>query len=471
MVRRFRSGVGAVLLVLTLMAMVSGTVLASGHIASDGQTLADQSQEVQDLYASVYGDDAATQWAIEHDRELGFDRAAADDMAMGDITLTQEYQDVYAAALERSGDAELSHRIALDVLGRGSVAAFLEGSDPGVLYGIWVMAPPAPVVITRTVTVTVPAASPAPAAPAAQVGTGLFAGISQDNLDLVVWVAMDEAGETLPLANQLEDIGGATYDYVYEVAGLPAGLSFSAESRVISGTPRATGSSLITYTVTETKSVTVDAEAVETMREGELTFTISVMEAAANRTPTFGSADVASRTLFVGEPLLISLPSASGGDGELSYALSPEAGVGELTYDAVNRELYSAGAGVTLGDEEFTWTVSDADEPPDTDVITFTITTEVNSLPVVNDQTLEPAVVGTSYLAVVVGSDVGNAPLSYSLTGLPAGLDFNASSRQIVGTPSEAGDFTMTLTVTDNDGQSDSADVTLIVTEPETEGG
>ena len=168
MVRRFRSGVGAVLLVLTLMAMVSGTVLASGHIASDGQTLADQSQEVQDLYASVYGDDAAAQWAIEHDRELGFDRAAADDMAMGDITLTQEYQDVYAAALERSGDAELSHRIALDVLGRGTTAAFLAGTDPGVLYGIWVEPVAAERVVTRTVTVTVPAASPAPSAPAAR---------------------------------------------------------------------------------------------------------------------------------------------------------------------------------------------------------------------------------------------------------------------------------------------------------------
>ena len=277
MVQQFRSGVGAVLLVLTLMAMVSGTVLASGHIASDGQTLADQSQEVQDLYASVYGDDAAVQWAIEHDRELGFDRVAADDMAMGDITLTQEYQDVYAAALERSGDAELSHRIALDVLGRGSVAAFLEGNDPGVLYGIRVMAPPAPVVITRTVTVTVPAASTAPAAPAAQAGTGLFAGISQENLGLV---AEEMVSVTLPLANELAVQTGVEYTYVYKVsAGLPSGLKFSGADRVIRGKPPvSSGPSTITYTVTETKTVSDGDTEVVTTSKSSLTFTITVRD-------------------------------------------------------------------------------------------------------------------------------------------------------------------------------------------------
>ena len=173
MAQRFRTGVGAVLLLLILVVAFVPAVLADGHVASDGQTLADQPQDVQDLYASVYGDEAAGQWAIEHDREIGFVRDAADDAPIGDA---QDYAAVYAAALERSGDAELSHRITRDVLGRGTVAAFLDGNDPGVLYGLST----APVV-RDPVPASSPASSPAASpAPSARAGTGLFAGISQD---------------------------------------------------------------------------------------------------------------------------------------------------------------------------------------------------------------------------------------------------------------------------------------------------
>ena len=465
MVRRFRSGVGAVLLVLTLMAMVSGTVLASGHIASDGQTLADQSQEVQDLYASVYGDDAAVQWAIEHDRELGFNRAAADDMAMGDITLTQEYQDVYAAALERSGDAELSHRIALDVLGRGSVAAFLEGSDPGVLYGIWVMAPPAPVVITRTVTVTVPAASPAPAAPAAQVGTGLFAGISQDNLDLVVWEAMAE--ETLPLANQLADIGGAMYTYEYEVAGLPVGLEYAREAVdsnspvVITGTPRAKGSSDITYTVTETKTEGEDDEAETTTSTGELTFTITVGDKPPEDPALAFDAEIENRNYVAGidQNVRISIPSASGGVGELTYVdIMIEAGTTGFMADDVNREVYASTP--TPGMATVTYSVMDSADEATTVDGSFTITVAEDMIPtlMLPDADTVTWTVGIPVSTVLPEGNGGDGTLTYSVSGLPSGLSFDDGNRYISGTPSAIGEgetaatFVVTYTVTDENG-------------------
>ena len=391
MVRRFRSGVGAVLLVLTLMAMVSGTVLASGHIASDGQTLADQSQEVQDLYASVYGDDAAVRWAIEHDRELGFDRAAADDMAMGDITLTQEYQDVYAAALERSGDAELSHRIALDVLGRGTTAAFLAGTDPGVLYGIWVEPVAAERVVTRTrtVTVTVPGSS-APSAPAAQAGTGLFAGISQAQPRVP---AMDgdrshdaAVSESAGLRRQRRHVRlRSTTSPVCQMA------SSQNDMREISGTTRGPESSTITYTVTEmkTEAAVGNAEAVVTESTGVLTFTITVVEPTPAPDVTFGSADIADRTLFVDDSLLINLPSASGGADEdaLTYTLNPETGAG-LNYDAGNRELYSGS--LTVETVEFTWTATDPSDATNSDEITFTITVEANTEPALDAPDCRP---------------------------------------------------------------------------------
>ena len=197
MAQRFRTGVGAVLLLLILVVAFVPAVLADGHVASDGQTLADQPQDVQDLYASVYGDEAAGQWAIEHDREIGFVRDAADDAPIGDA---QDYAAVYAAALERSGDAELSHRITRDVLGRGTVAAFLDGNDPGVLYGLSTV----PVVrdpVPASSPASSPAASPAPSARCHGHGPLCRMFPWQDNLRLTIWWMWRLRGRSLPRAN------------------------------------------------------------------------------------------------------------------------------------------------------------------------------------------------------------------------------------------------------------------------------
>ena len=183
--------------------------------------------------------------------------------------------------------------------------------------------------------------------------------------------------------------------------------------------------------------------------------------------PTFGSTEVAPQTLFVGDRVNIKLLIASGGDGDLTYMLDPAGGVLGLTYDETSRELHSGATGVTNGMQEFTWTATDGDGAAA--VIAFTITAAPNSPPEIKNQALTAMVVGTSYAVSVTGSgsDDGNDPLTYTLTGLPDGLSFNAAGLQVVGTPTEAGEFTMTLTVTDSDGQSDTAEVTLTVTEPD----
>ena len=57
----------------------------------------------------------------------------------------------------------------------------------------------------------------------------------------------------------------------------------------------------------------------------------------------------------------------------------------------------------------------------------------------------------------------GNGTLSYSLTPSVPGLTFNATTRQLTGTPSTAGTYATRYTVTDEDGDTDALSFTITV--------
>ena len=59
----------------------------------------------------------------------------------------------------------------------------------------------------------------------------------------------------------------------------------------------------------------------------------------------------------------------------------------------------------------------------------------------------------------------GNGTLTYSLSPNVPGLTFNATTRQLTGTPSTVGTYSMTYTVTDEDGDTDSLGVTIAVSD------
>ncbi len=162
----------------------------------------------------------------------------------------------------------------------------------------------------------------------------------------------------------------------YSVSGLPAGLSFDAATRTISGTPEAAtdGAVEVTYTAM------AGAESVS------LTFTITI-----NAMLDFGDLS----TLFGG----------GGGAGK----------------------------------------ANPADSHTD-NMIQFTINVPANL-------TL-PAVSG------------GTPPLTYSVSGLPAGLSFDAATRTISGTPTTMGETVATYTVMDASGASQSLPLSMAVVEP-----
>ncbi len=95
--------------------------------------------------------------------------------------------------------------------------------------------------------------------------------------------------------------------------------------------------------------------------------------------PDFGTATVASLVLARGEGMdPVTLPRATGGDGELTYTLASEpAGLAGLSFNAATRRL--SGTPDAAGEYGFTYTVHDADDnraESDAAVLTFTVTVE-----------------------------------------------------------------------------------------------
>ena len=65
----------------------------------------------------------------------------------------------------------------------------------------------------------------------------------------------------------------------------------------------------------------------------------------------------------------------------------------------------------------------------------------------------------------------GNGTLAYSLSPNVPGLTFSATARQLTGTPSTAGTYAMTYTVTDEDGDTDTLSFTITVDTDTTQTG
>ena len=109
------------------------------------------------------------------------------------------------------------------------------------------------------------------------------------------------ATETLPIAS------GGNGTLSYAISGLPAGLGFDTNSRDLSGTPTTAGTSTVTYTVTDQ-----DGETAST------TFNITI---EANSSPSLAA--IAAKTYAAGRAIATeTLPTATSGNGTLSYAIS-----------------------------------------------------------------------------------------------------------------------------------------------------
>ena len=226
------------------------------------------------------------------------------------------------------------------------------------------------------------------------------------------------------------------------IGALPAGISFNTTTRVISGTPTATGSGTIRIRATNS--------------EGTDDWTVAYTINAPDTVPSLPSVDSQEDLEDIAISTL-TLPAATGGNTPLTYEVSglPTG----LAFASSTRQ--ATGTPTTPGTFSVTYTVTDNDGDTDEQEFTWTILEDTTpSLPSAGPYTRSGA--GNITRTLPAGSG-GNSPLSYRATESDADgsiLSFNSSNRQIiVNIPNAPATLTITYTVTDNDGDSHSINV------------
>ena len=181
-------------------------------------------------------------------------------------------------------------------------------------------------------------------------------------------------------------------------------------------------------------------------------FTIEV----TNSTPTLtGTSDL---SWVQGLANSVTLPTASGGDAPLTYSL---AGLPTgVSFAADTRELSGTTSAAEQSATTYTYKVTDANGDEATDEFTLEITNATPTLGSISDQSWIEGIANSVTLPAATG---GDAPLTYSLAGLPTGVTFAAGTRLLSGTSSVTAQSATTYTykVTDANGDEATAEFTI----------
>jgi hypothetical protein len=266
-----------------------------------------------------------------------------------------------------------------------------------------------------------------------------------DAITVTVTSTANAAPTLAPVANQTSTFGqpvslqlvgsdpeGAPL--TYSASGLPPGLSLNATTGLITGTPAVVGADYMTATVSD----------------GSLTASRTFLW-----TFVAATADTTAPTVTITGPTSAATHATTSLTITLAGAASDNAGVTQVSWvndrggsgTATGTTNWSAGVALQAGSNVLTVTARDAANNTATDVVTVTLT--VNAAPTLAAVANQTSNVGQALALQLAGSDPEGTPLTYSATGLPAGLAINSTTGLISGTPATAGTFTVNATVSD----------------------
>ena len=188
------------------------------------------------------------------------------------------------------------------------------------------------------------------------------------------------------------------------------------------------------------------------------------VKGSADTTPSFGSGPVGTLAYDKGRAITArTFPAATGGNGLLTYGLSPTPPNG-LVFNPATRTL-SGTPTTTQNGVFYLYTAKDANG--DTATLRFVISVDgAPSFPGSGAGGAQTFAKGQAIAGITLPpAGDGNTPLTYSITpALPDGLVFDAATRVLSGTPTTTQNAAAyTYTVTDADGDTDSRTITITV--------
>jgi large repetitive protein len=229
--------------------------------------------------------------------------------------------------------------------------------------------------------------------------------------------------------------GAGTVTFTVSAGTLPPGLTLSAAG-TISGTPTGpNGTSNFTVKATDSSTVTPQTA----------TQALSIL---INLPPAPGINPATLPGGNVGTPYNQSV-SVTGGLGPYAWSISSGTRPAGVNFTPGTTSATLSGIPTTAATYTFTVMVTDSSNPPQSASVPYTVVIG-GILPLsITTTSLPGGAYNTAYGPVAITATGGYAPYSFGATGLPAGLTLS-SAGSLSGTPTAAGSFSVTITVTDS---------------------